>query len=65
MDPCQQTRAVLAAFAAGHLRDDLQLSAHLQVCTHCLTAVFGHYRQHAAPRPPTEPDRAEADTLEP
>ncbi|MCB9553618.1 MAG: hypothetical protein R3F65_15530 [bacterium] len=66
MNPCQQTRAIIAAFAAGHLRDDPQLSAHLQVCTHCLGAVFGHYRQHAAPpSPPAGPNRSEPDTLEP
>ena len=46
MEPCQVTRNVVAAFAAGTLRADPRLTAHVQVCTHCLTAVFGHYRQN-------------------
>ncbi len=50
--PCPETPAVAAAVADGSLARDPRLAAHLQICGHCLTRVFGEYRAlHGRPAP--------------
>lgn len=63
--PCPETPAVAAAVVDGSLTRDPRLAAHLQICGHCLTRVFGEYRAlHGCPSPDEAPRRSAPERAE-